>query len=605
MSADPYMTDYAGPTDEAWFAEQARRFQLAETPEPPAWMNEAPPIDDEAPHRVAEPVEARRAAGELAATEAPGEPVPAIAAAWPEPPAEAAYHGIAGDIVRAVQDHTEADPVALLGTILATFGALAGRYCRIYQGAEQAANLYVALVGDSAVGRKGTAGSVGRAIFDAATPGWHSTLVPGLGSGEGLVTRLRTKPDGSTDHRALVYETEFGRLLTIMARDGSTLSPTLRDGWDGSPIGRFLAREADLITWHHVGMLAHVTPVELREKLTSTDAANGFGNRFLWLAVRRSHLEPFPVNPRGLVAPYTEALRWAVEEAQRPRDVAWSPAVAARWREEYAALADRPRLGLAGAITSRAEAQITRLALVYALLDRSEAVELVHFDAALALWDYARRSAVHIFGESTGNRHADLVLRLLRAGHELDRQTVKAETGLRLGADLDAVEAALVSAGLAESVDAARTDGRAGRPRRVLRLRRADLTGLTAPYARADLTELTGLTAHSARAGTSTESVHARHAVSPVSTNGVREDGAARVVLPVSPVSPVRSGEDPDDAGDPVALAAVPPEPPDLFALASEPPCFGDGDDYRAHASDHYRDGAGWACRRCEAEVPA
>jgi hypothetical protein len=33
---------------------------------------------------------------------------------WPDPPAEEAYYGLAGDVVRAIGPHTEASPVALL-----------------------------------------------------------------------------------------------------------------------------------------------------------------------------------------------------------------------------------------------------------------------------------------------------------------------------------------------------------------------------------------------------------------------------------------------------------------------------------------------------------
>jgi hypothetical protein len=157
-----------------------------------------------------------------------------------------------------------------------------------------------------------------------------------------------------------------------------------------------------------------VTPVELRAKLTDTDAANGFGNRFLWPAVRRTRLVPFPVSPGEAIAPYVEPLHRAIVEAQTPAELHFSAAGADRWEGLYADLAGRTRYGLAGAITGRAEAQLARLALVYALLDRSAAVEPVHLDAAAAFWDYSERSVRHLFGESTGNRLADWILGHLR-----------------------------------------------------------------------------------------------------------------------------------------------------------------------------------------------
>ncbi len=37
---------------------------------------------------------------------------------WPLPPAQAAYHGLAGEIVQKIAPETEADPVAILSQLL-------------------------------------------------------------------------------------------------------------------------------------------------------------------------------------------------------------------------------------------------------------------------------------------------------------------------------------------------------------------------------------------------------------------------------------------------------------------------------------------------------
>ena len=222
--------------------------------------------------------------------------------------------------MNAVVESTEADPVALLGSILAIFGALAGRSRGIYQGSYQGANLYIVLVGETSVGRKGTSWGVGRSIFDAAQPGWTSLFVPGLGSGEGLVSYIRRKREAAEegrrqpDLRALLFESEYGRLLAVANREGSTLSPVLRDAWDGSPLGRFIAQGGSVEPFHHVGLLGHITPTELRVRLNDSDAANGYGNRHLWLLVRRQRLLAFPENPVHLVTPYLAALRSAIDE---------------------------------------------------------------------------------------------------------------------------------------------------------------------------------------------------------------------------------------------------------------------------------------------------
>ena len=55
-----------------------------------------------------------------------------------------------------------------------------------------------------------------------------------------------------------------------------------------------------------------------------------------------------------------------------------------------------------------------RLALVYALLDRSACIRREHLEAALALWTYAEASARYIFGDAIGDLVADKILLSLR-----------------------------------------------------------------------------------------------------------------------------------------------------------------------------------------------
>ena len=72
------------------------------------------------------------------------------------------------------------------------------------------------------------------------------------------------------------------------------------------------------------------------------------------------------------------------------------------------------RAGLLGAITNRAEAQVIRLALVYALMDGAGAISGNHLRAALAVWQYAEASCEYIWRDALGNPVADEILRVLR-----------------------------------------------------------------------------------------------------------------------------------------------------------------------------------------------
>jgi hypothetical protein len=73
--------------------------------------------------------------------------------------------------------------------------------------------------------------------------------------------------------------------------------------------------------------------------------------------------------------------------------------------------------GRMSGILSRAEAQIMRLACVYALLDCSTAIRRVHLEAAYALWKYCEDSARYIFDGNALSKQAQKYLDwLLKAG---------------------------------------------------------------------------------------------------------------------------------------------------------------------------------------------
>src|ERR1035441_2076256 len=77
---------------------------------------------------------------------------------WPEPMADYAFIGLAGDFVRLVTPESEADPHALDSPLLVGFGAMVGRKPHyLVESTRQAVNEYVVIVGETAKGRKGTA----------------------------------------------------------------------------------------------------------------------------------------------------------------------------------------------------------------------------------------------------------------------------------------------------------------------------------------------------------------------------------------------------------------------------------------------------------------
>jgi hypothetical protein len=99
-------------------------------------------------------------------------------------------------------------------------------------------------------------------------------------------------------------------------------------------------------------------------------------------------------------------------------EVTWGDSAREIWRKVYGSLSEG-KPGLFGAAVGRAEAQVARLAALYAVMSGSHEIEHEHLLAALALWDYSEKSARYIFGDATGDVVADQTLEALRAAGKI------------------------------------------------------------------------------------------------------------------------------------------------------------------------------------------
>lgn len=334
-----------------------------------------------------------------------------------------AYYGVAGDLVRVIEPETEADPVGLLINALIGYGSVIGATLHALVGQRRHhVNLFAAQIGESGKGRKGTGWAEIRAGIQRVDPVWVDTCIEaGLSTGEGLINRVRD-PDKAEkgektgplpDRRVLVVEEEFGNTIKMMNRENNSLSGVLRQAWDGGTL-RVMTRGNPLVsTGAHVSILGHVTRGELQRLLSENDTANGFANRFLWIAVRRTRfLEEGgnPIHYGDLTNRLFHAMRFATEHTTPVRR---DNEARTRWANVYPRLAEG-QPGLIGAITGRGEAQTLRLSLLYAALDLSPVVRVQHLDAALAVWRYCEDSARYIFGDTLGDPVADTILTALR-----------------------------------------------------------------------------------------------------------------------------------------------------------------------------------------------
>ncbi len=218
---------------------------------------------------------------------------------------------------------------------------------------------------------------------------------------------------GVSDKRLLVIESELSRTLKATKRDTNTLSPVLREAWDVGNLNILTRNNPVTATNAHISIVAHTTADELRRLLTDIESGNGFANRFLWFFSKRSKVLPFGGTLEGgALDPIAARLGNAARFSTLLRRIEFDEAAAEEWKRVYPELSDGGK-GLVGAITSRSEAHAVRIALIYALLDLSDTINIHHLRAALAIVDYSNRSVVHIFGRKLGDDTADEILRVL------------------------------------------------------------------------------------------------------------------------------------------------------------------------------------------------
>lgn len=357
---------------------------------------------------------------------------------WPDPLNEAAYHGLAGEFVRMVEPESEADPVAILLQFLTAAGSVIGRGPHfVAEGTCHFTNLFMVLVGQTSKARKGSSWSHVLNIFQACDEAWARDRVKsGLSSGEGLIWNVRDPiykqepvkegkqftgeyqeiciDPGIEDKRLLAQEAEFASLLHMPDRSGNTLSPIIRKAWESGNLESLTKNSPAKATNAHISIVGHIVKDEVRRYLSRTEAGSGFGNRFLWVCATRSKCLPEGGRIDQLnFAPLIHRLKAAIDSARATGELHRDEGAREIWRAVYPELSEGVP-GMLGAVTSRAEAQVMRLACLYALLDGTTEIKAMHLRAALAVWEYCEASARFIFGDALGDPIGDEILTALR-----------------------------------------------------------------------------------------------------------------------------------------------------------------------------------------------
>ena len=350
---------------------------------------------------------------------------------WPAPIDDVGMYGLAGEFVRLVEPHTEADRNILLLTFLVHAGHLLGRNFYLRAGADlHSGNLYLAIVGHTGHGRKGSAMSATEAFFR------HGSLAPGLGrvlygisSGEGIIHEIRDPTSkavfdkkkkkseetivdpGVEEKRLLISLSELQQCFAMMQRQDSILSSVLRQGWDKDKLSvpsKNSGVKCD--AGAHVSLVGGTSKEELLQQVGAKDAQNGTLNRILFACSRRSQKLPEGGQFLGL----TESPKWSelqkcfnrniANPAKHPIDLQRDEDAADDWgrndtanRGMYNDLT-QVRAGLWGDVTARAAQQVMRLSVITAVINGSRTIRREHQNAGEELWRYCDDSSKQVFG---------------------------------------------------------------------------------------------------------------------------------------------------------------------------------------------------------------
>jgi hypothetical protein len=341
-------------------------------------------------------------------------------------PDPAVYHGWLGETVAALGETTEADPVAILATLMAALGVMVGPGPYVQIGDDQhRALLWPLILGHTGIGRKGTSWGVGKRLLKTANDVFcKEQITSGLSSGEGLITAVADDPDAETHTTAcrLVMETEYSVTMRRSTREGNTLGGILRQAWESDDLAT-LTKQSVHATAPHIAIIAHITPGEFRRCVNGAELAGGTYNRFLPIYSERIREIPDGEGASDdRIGNYAAAWRHIVKQAQDVGKVGLTPQARDYWTQVvYPALSASPPVdGAVAQFTARATPYARRAAMLYALADAQPIVDVGHLRAAYALVNYSRATAAYVLGTAggTGDPHLDKVITALREAGE-------------------------------------------------------------------------------------------------------------------------------------------------------------------------------------------
>jgi putative DNA primase/helicase len=332
---------------------------------------------------------------------------------------EKCLYGLVGDVALAGSDGNETNPFAIALNFLSYISCALGRGIYLPVGnTTHHPRLFGLHVGRSGRGRKGDSLSLVMKIHEAI-----NLLAPGVGpqvhrgglsSREGLATLIHDGfKQGShdvpaiDDKRLWVIESEFANVLQQGRRQGNTLSTALRDCWDGVCIKPATKTNRVFASRPHVCMSGAITPDELTALLGSREVSNGFANRFLIIWAERTRITAFPKStPNATIVELAKrtlsvlnfAKAGGLSHKENQIQMAMTPEAKSHYNAIYTdQLSTDHGIERVNAMLERRAPLLLRLAMVFAICDKTSHIDTKHLDAANAWIRYFTESVQFVF----------------------------------------------------------------------------------------------------------------------------------------------------------------------------------------------------------------
>lgn len=352
---------------------------------------------------------------------------------FPAPPAEV-FHGWFAGYLELVKDTTEAPDQFHLAAMMTIVGAWSGRkvYTKLASGRIYP-NLYTVLVGNSAESKKDTA--ISRAWNTPEAPEWIRTRTnPPYIERNGVESQQSFVKGLTSNSNAIIRMSELSELFANARRKGtSTILTMLIKTFDNPPqISNDSLTNPAFVANPSVSILAGTQPDVLAADMIGTDISSGFANRIMFVPGSGKGPNPWPdeVDEKALWQ-HWQQLRDAItsygDNVYIP--VNRTPEVIALWERFYTT--PRGESAMERTMSQRHQVMALKVALIYAMSDRSKTIELEHLQRAIAWIDWSWGCVRQLMGSwatSDTNRLEERIMTVLTKKGPIPRHILKSST---------------------------------------------------------------------------------------------------------------------------------------------------------------------------------